>query len=97
MAVRCVAKGLFGIGIPGVDGWTMLSAIGASPRDGYVSLKAVKLGAMIENGDEFAKLRLASVDSKAKSTRARASCCRRRNMTRPASKEVPSGRKADSP
>jgi multidrug resistance efflux pump len=79
MAVRRVAKGLFGIGVLGVGGWTMVdtyvSSEGApavinsevlsvrAPRDGYVSLKAVKLGSMIESGEEIAELRPASSDS----------------------------------
>ncbi len=79
MAVRRVAKGLFGIGILGVGGWTMfdtyVSSEGApavinsevlsvrAPRDGYISLKAVKLGSVIESGEEIAELRPASSDA----------------------------------
>ena len=79
MAVRRVAKGLFGVGILGFGGWTMVdtyvSSAGApavinsevlsvhAPLDGYVSLKALKLGSMIKSGEEIVELRPASSDA----------------------------------
>jgi len=79
MAVRRVAKGLFGIGILGVGGWTMLDSYVSSegapavinsemlsvraPRDGYVSLKTAKLGSVVESGEEIAELRPASSET----------------------------------
>jgi biotin carboxyl carrier protein len=79
MAVRRLAKGLFGISILGVGGWTMVdtyvSSEGApavinsevqsvrAPLDGYVSLKALKLGSIIGSGEEIAELRPASSEA----------------------------------
>jgi biotin carboxyl carrier protein len=78
MAVRRLAKGLFGVGVLGVGGWTMVdtyvSSEGApavinsevasvrAPRDGYVSLKAVKLGSMVQGGEELGELLPAGSD-----------------------------------
>jgi multidrug resistance efflux pump len=79
MAVRRLAKGMFGISILGVGGWTMVdtyvSSEGApaainsevqsvrAPLDGYVSLKPLKLGSMVESGQEIVELRPASSDA----------------------------------
>ena len=79
MAVRRVAKSLLGIGILGLGGWTMVDSYVSSegapavvnsdvlsvraPLDGYVSLKALKLGSMIEGGEELVELRPAGGDA----------------------------------
>jgi biotin carboxyl carrier protein len=78
MAIRRLAKGLFGVGVLGVGGWTMVDTYVGSegapavinsevlsvraPRDGYVSLKAAKLGSMVRGGDEIGELLPAGSD-----------------------------------
>jgi multidrug resistance efflux pump len=77
--VRRVAKGLLGVAILGLGGWTMVdtyvSSVGApavinsevlsvrAPLDGYVSLKPLKLGSLVKSGEEIVELRPASNDA----------------------------------